>query len=658
LLIDEIQEPKSILPYSLIRWEERRVGALPEQQPYLSYEVDPNFREQVRLPDSAVWIRMEGKNNSNLSKSWVLSIPQSDLNSVELYQYTKDGFNLLGRTGSQIPDILKVKASPYPEFYLEELPKSEFYYLLRIESPGGVLKGIFAVGKDLYLLQKQKEIIIQRIIFILFLILLFSFSLFALLRNDFSHFSLLIMIMYLFQFEFAQESSAFTSFDPSSFFSKYFISIVSGLHIILIYHFNLKYVTKNSFFHRIFNAFFVLNSISFIGGFFIKSFIMLIYIYSAGILFFSFLMILTAFQSKIPGIMLYAPLLLLLNYTMSLLSEMGFNPWVDVNFKSIELIELLLAIYIILEWVELWKWFQNREETYRTLQSEKSRISIQREKINHILKSNHSVICLIGTNGNLSYVNPSITSVLAFTNHELEEKSFFHLFYFAKFSRQSIVKQLIQLRMDQIASSKLPASFLVNWKHKYEDYPVPYQLYMESSPWGEIWMSATPGFASKSKLEFERIKEVYSIKNITDADTFAITIVQANEIPLDVNSKFILEHAIRELLFNSLEHGVLKIGSDQRAEWLKDNTWVSNVYTFLSNKSFPPIKVEALVEPKRLGLRISDSGPGFDWKSILPKKTGNIDRDSMSGLEIIVEVFDKIEFNERGNQVVVVKEFS
>ena len=48
LLIDEIQEPKSILPYSLIRWEERRVGALPEQQPYLSFASSEEFRGRMR----------------------------------------------------------------------------------------------------------------------------------------------------------------------------------------------------------------------------------------------------------------------------------------------------------------------------------------------------------------------------------------------------------------------------------------------------------------------------------------------------------------------------------------------------------------------------------------------------------------------------------
>jgi len=114
--------------------------------------------------------------------------------------------------------------------------------------------------------------------------------------------------------------------------------------------------------------------------------------------------------------------------------------------------------------------------------------------------------------------------------------------------------------------------------------------------------------------------------------------------------------ALEEALLNSYYHGNLEISSDLREA---DH----NAYYQLSKKrSYEPpycnrkIYVESFLTPDECRFVIRDEGPGFDPNS-LPDATdpANLERPCGRGLLLIRTFMDEVQFNERGNEVTLIK---
>ena len=71
-----------------------------------------------------------------------------------------------------------------------------------------------------------------------------------------------------------------------------------------------------------------------------------------------------------------------------------------------------------------------------------------------------------------------------------------------------------------------------------------------------------------------------------------------------------------------------------------------------------PIKIEYLASPDEFRIRVTDSGQGFDWRSIdMLMDKEKLVSPSGRGLYFISSLTDELTFNERGNQVTAIKRF-
>ena len=72
------------------------------------------------------------------------------------------------------------------------------------------------------------------------------------------------------------------------------------------------------------------------------------------------------------------------------------------------------------------------------------------------------------------------------------------------------------------------------------------------------------------------------------------------------------------------------------------------------------ISIEYALLPDRVEFRITDAGNGFDHRKILSKTKDDYDMFKLGhgrGILMAKGFFDKIEFNEKGNSVFLVKNF-
>jgi anti-sigma regulatory factor (Ser/Thr protein kinase) len=119
-----------------------------------------------------------------------------------------------------------------------------------------------------------------------------------------------------------------------------------------------------------------------------------------------------------------------------------------------------------------------------------------------------------------------------------------------------------------------------------------------------------------------------------------------------------LQIAFQEALTNSIEHGNLELLSEWKDEF---DSVGKDKYSLIrkerlesSNYGLRTIEITALFNGKYVVVCIKDEGKGFDVKGI--KDIRNlVDSCHGRGLSLIAAYVDRVEFNERGTSITMVK---
>jgi CheY-like chemotaxis protein len=114
--------------------------------------------------------------------------------------------------------------------------------------------------------------------------------------------------------------------------------------------------------------------------------------------------------------------------------------------------------------------------------------------------------------------------------------------------------------------------------------------------------------------------------------------------------------ALEEALLNSYYHGNLEISSELRESDHNAYYQLSKKRSHESPYCDRKIYIESLLTPEECRFVIRDEGPGFD-PAVLPDATdpANLERPCGRGLLLIRTFMDEVHYNERGNEVILIK---
>jgi PAS domain-containing protein len=122
-----------------------------------------------------------------------------------------------------------------------------------------------------------------------------------------------------------------------------------------------------------------------------------------------------------------------------------------------------------------------------------------------------------------------------------------------------------------------------------------------------------------------------------------------------------LSMCLREMVLNAVEHGNLQIDFEEKSASLKAGRY----FELLQERRLDPrfrsrrVAVEYSLTPSRATFRVTDEGPGFDHRGHL-KGSGKPAEEILEhgrGILMTMSAFDKVAFNDKGNQVTLVKFF-
>ncbi len=114
---------------------------------------------------------------------------------------------------------------------------------------------------------------------------------------------------------------------------------------------------------------------------------------------------------------------------------------------------------------------------------------------------------------------------------------------------------------------------------------------------------------------------------------------------------------IEEILTNAIEHGNLGITFDEKQKAIEEGKWGEFIESRLNinNNRKKLIKINSKLTQEKFEIVVTDEGEGFDWQSLPEVTADNLLRYNGRGIFLTKIYFDEVIFNEKGNEVTLVK---
>ncbi len=117
-----------------------------------------------------------------------------------------------------------------------------------------------------------------------------------------------------------------------------------------------------------------------------------------------------------------------------------------------------------------------------------------------------------------------------------------------------------------------------------------------------------------------------------------------------------LKIGIEEMIVNAVEHGNLGISFAEKAAAIEVGTLrqlMAERVKSVGAEKF--VTVASRLTRERFEITISDGGEGFDWRGLPGVEAGNLLAYNGRGIFLTKIYFDEVRYNERGNEVTLVK---
>lgn len=131
---------------------------------------------------------------------------------------------------------------------------------------------------------------------------------------------------------------------------------------------------------------------------------------------------------------------------------------------------------------------------------------------------------------------------------------------------------------------------------------------------------------------------------------------------LDEGDVMMVKMGLHEMIVNAMEHGNLNVTFDEKTKAQEEG----RLFDFMSERRQLPeyrdkkVTIDYYFDEGKVIYRITDMGPGFDYHKIMDRVQNEVNQQGLShgrGIIMTQAVFDKVQYNNKGNQVLLEKEF-
>jgi len=276
------------------------------------------------------------------------------------------------------------------------------------------------------------------------------------------------------------------------------------------------------------------------------------------------------------------------------------------------------------------------------------------------------IIFVLDQNWNFIDINRAVTRHMGYKQEEVRGKNILEFIYKNKDINDTYNRIFVMEKLEELIDSGTPVEFQAEFRQKYVMEPKELYLklqFVELDETKEILGTASVIIEDvlNRYIEAERIS--FGINNyLRNAEIFSQKLTSHISKFSDNDTSLAIRTSLREIIINAIEHGNLNITFDEKTKAMNDGSYL----TFIQQRQDDPrykektVKIEYVLNSKKVAFRITDEGNGFDHSKMMNTKMDKLNQENIQhgrGIMMTKDVFDIIEYNDKGNQVSLVKYF-
>jgi len=292
-------------------------------------------------------------------------------------------------------------------------------------------------------------------------------------------------------------------------------------------------------------------------------------------------------------------------------------------------------------------------------------ISISEKKYRFLVEGTNDCILSFDSNLNITTANRAAYEQLAVRRGLESATSFYDLVYLPE-GESDLTLQIIKEKINMLFTEGNPINLKIQLKSRGTLEPKEYTIRFEHiviDDRNEILMKATSVLDENILKYIEAEKLKLSIGNyLITAEEICNRLVLNLPKYLDKKTTNTIKLGLREIIINAIEHGNLNIGFEEKTQATNNGNYFEFVLSRQKDPNYKDKKVtiELLLNCNKVMYKIEDEGNGFNYRDIIQKIQNTVDDDMLAhgrGLRMVYNIFDEVKFNNKGNQVLLVKNF-
>ncbi len=379
--------------------------------------------------------------------------------------------------------------------------------------------------------------------------------------------------------------------------------------------------------------------------------------------------ILRAFAFTVPGNILIGIIILVLCTAFDIYDALYLSLGLSISkygfFSLIVGIAIMLANNFLYIHKQIGTLNLELEEKISNLDKATRLISISEEKYRILVEGTNEVIFLLDDKLRFKTVNKAASPELGVSPDKLKGVEFIE-FLHSSADDKSVELQYVHEKIQELKDKGKPVLFKALYKSPLTLESNEIQVKLEKltiSGSEEILGKITRITEDSLQPFFISERMSYKIGNqLYTAEEASHRLTRNLNRYIDQKQTSLIRIALREMIINAIEHGNLEVTFEEKSQALEADTYFTLIAQRQNNPDFSSRRVylECHITSEKAIYRITDNGKGFDHKKIETRfKQSHEDMLSHGrGIIMAKNIFDSVAWNNVGNQVLLVKNFS
>lgn len=289
-------------------------------------------------------------------------------------------------------------------------------------------------------------------------------------------------------------------------------------------------------------------------------------------------------------------------------------------------------------------------------------ISISEKKYRALVEGTNDIIFSLDDSLNFTAFNRALLSQLQMREPDVTGKSLYSIVYVSGDGRVDS-REIVKEKIEDFLANRKSVTFTTDFRAVLLSEPKEYTVsleFIETEGKTEIIGRAVPAssYSLFEKLHYERKK--FSIGNyLGTVDDITHHLTHNLNDRMERREIVLIRLALREILFNAIEHGNLSITFDEKTKAMMEDGYFGLIHARQNDPRFSGkrVMIEYQIDDDKITYLVTDEGAGFDHESATKNRAAANENfiPHGRGITMAMSIFSSVRYNKKGNSVLLEK---